>query len=84
MSHSLVEWNVLTKELQRRGAKRVIDRLSVSERLCKQSAVLFSAADAVSAHIHMHSKSFSDRSAIKAALIPALLNLLKVDQNAVA
>lgn len=84
MSHSLVEWNVLTKELQRRGAKRVIDRLSVSERLCKQSAVLFSAADADSAHIHMHSKSFSDRSAIKAALIPALLNLLKVDQNAVA
>jgi len=62
----------------------VIDRLSVSERLSKQSAVLFSASDAVSAHIHMRSESFLHRSAIKAALIPALLDLLKVDQNAVA
>lgn len=60
----------------------MIDRLSVSERLSKQSTVLFSTADAVSAHIHMRSESFLHRS-IKAALIPALLDLLKVDQNAV-
>ncbi len=76
---SLAKWNVLTKELQRNRAKRVIDRHCVSEFLCKQSVVfrcwcsrlsLSHAQQEILRQIRHQSSSF--------------VGLLKVDQNAVA